>query len=145
MSSPACTGADLHRAGAGHECGTASTGPGACLLTVGGPRFDPASFCASATVIASASAFMSADVPTAGELAPALRSAPARPRRGSFVTLIVPDGIARVRLRSDDGETESAAVRNNVVVLHTRRGAPAAVRAKMDLLDANARRAEPAR
>jgi hypothetical protein len=127
------------------NAGTAGTGPGACLVTVGGPRFDPASFCASTRLIARASAFMSADVPAADELAEELRSAPKALRRGSFVKLIVPDGVARVRLRYRDGETESATVRNNVVVVHTRQGAPAAIHARMDLLGADGRNVRPTR
>jgi hypothetical protein len=47
--------------------------------------------------------------------------------------------------RYRDGETESATVRNNVVVVHTTQGAPAAIHARMDLLDANGRNVRPAR
>ncbi len=95
--------------------------PGACMVTVGGPKFDAAGLCASVREIPFAGAFVAAGVPAEGPLAADLRArgVPERYRRGTFVRLIVPDGVARVQMRFKvPGLTARAPVRANTAIAH---------------------------
>jgi hypothetical protein len=68
-----------------------------------------------------AGAFVAAGVPTEGPLADDLRErgVPKLERRGTFVRLIVPDGVARVQLRfRSAGVSTRVRVRANTAIAH---------------------------
>jgi hypothetical protein len=116
--------------------------PGACLVTVGGPRFDPASFCASVREIPRAGAFLACRIPTEGPLAKELLDGglPRKRLRGSFLTLIAPDGAAAFELRYRDGTARRAPVIDNTVLMTLPRSVAAATRARFSFFDARGRK-----
>jgi hypothetical protein len=89
--------------------------PGACMVTVGGPQYDAASLCASVREIPLAGVFIASGVPTEGPLADDLRKRGIKVR-GTFLRLIVPDGIAQVDMRFKGGKTATAYVRGNAAI-----------------------------
>jgi hypothetical protein len=91
--------------------------PGACLVTVGGPQYDAASLCASVREIPLAGVFIASGVPTDGPLADDLRKRGIKPA-GTFLRLIVPDGISQVDMRFAGGKKATAYVRGNAAIAH---------------------------
>jgi hypothetical protein len=115
--------------------------PGACIVTVGGPAFDPAGFCASVRELRTAGAFATVDVPRDGTLADELaaRGVPEPLRRGSYLKLIVPTASPTSR-RATATAPWRARVRGNTVILHVGRSSRTALRARFVFLDAQHRR-----
>jgi hypothetical protein len=89
--------------------------PGACMVTVGGPQYDAAALCASVREIPLAGVFIASGVPTEGPLADDLRRRGINVR-GTFLRLIVPDGITQVEMRFGGGKKATAFVRGNAAI-----------------------------
>ena len=111
--------------------------PGACLTSVAGLSFSPVGQCFSVEQIADGEAVATTEIPSAGDAANELARAglPANLRRGSYVSLVVPDGVATVELRYGDGQAVRERVTNNVVLAHSPRSAPAAMPASITFYD----------
>jgi len=113
--------------------------PGACLITVGGPQYDAASLCASVREIPLAGAFIASGVPTEGPLADDLRARGIKVR-GTFMRLIVPDGISEVGMRFESGASKRVAVRGNAAIARVAIGPEQAVNVRFAFYDAAGRR-----
>jgi hypothetical protein len=100
--------------------------PGACLVTVGGPQYDAASLCASVR-----------EVPLADDL----RKRGIKPA-GTFLRLIVPDGIAKVELRFETSKT-TVSVRANAAIAHVSLQPDATSRVRFVFFDAAGKRVRP--
>jgi hypothetical protein len=113
--------------------------PGACMVTVGGPDYDAAGVCASVREIRVAGAFVASLVPREGPLADDLakRGVPEKLRRGTFVRLIVPDGVASVEVTAGK-RVGRAEVRGNTAVVHVAGGL--AVKTRFKFFDAGGKR-----
>jgi hypothetical protein len=113
--------------------------PGACVVTVGGPRYDASGVCASVREIRVAGAFVASLVPREGPLADELatRGVPEKLRRGSFVRLIVPDGVASVEVTAG-ARKGRASVRGNTAVVHIAGGL--VVKTRIKFFDAAGKR-----
>jgi hypothetical protein len=84
---------------------------------VGRLRFDAAGQCFSVEQIAERQAFATTEVPADAGVQ----------RSGSYVSLVVPDGVASVELRYEDGEAVRQQVTNNTVIVHRPSPAPEAM------------------
>jgi hypothetical protein len=115
--------------------------PGACLVTVGGPQYDAAALCASVREIPLAGVFIASGVPTEGPLADDLRKRGIKPA-GTFLRLIVPDGIAKVELRFKTSKT-TVSVRGNAAIAHVSLQPEATTRVRFVFFDAAGKRVRP--
>jgi hypothetical protein len=115
--------------------------PGVCLKTVGGLEFDAAGQCFSVEQVADGDAVATTEVPTSGTAADQLADAgvDAAARSGSYVSLVVPDGVASVELRYGDGASVRAVAANNTVITHSTLPAPQAMPTSVVWYDANGR------
>jgi hypothetical protein len=116
--------------------------PGACLVTVGGPQYDAASLCASVREIPLAGAFVASGVPTEGELADDLRARGIK-TSGTFMRLIVPDGVARVEMRFKGGAKKFARVHGNAAIARVGLSPERAVYVTFAFFDADGKRVRP--
>lgn len=118
--------------------------PGACLTTVGGPpEFDPTGQCFSVEQIAGGHAIASSEITSRAADALDRAGLPEKTFRGSYVAMVVPDGVAMVKWRLDDGSWTTQNVSNNVVVAHVPRSAPGALPdSSVVWFDANGKRCE---
>lgn len=115
--------------------------PGACLVTVGGPRYDAASVCASVREIPHAGAFVASGVPTEGPLADDLRARGIK-TSGTFMRLIVPDGIATVQMRFK-AVTKTARVYGNAAIARVAVSPERAVDVRFAFFDSDGKRVRP--
>jgi hypothetical protein len=114
--------------------------PGACVVTVGGPQYDAAGVCASVREIPQAGAFVASGIPTEGPLADDLRARGLKPPTGTFVRLIVPDGISKVVARFPGGKVSRTRVVGNFALLLARTGPEDATSVRFAFYDARGRR-----
>jgi hypothetical protein len=117
--------------------------PGACLITVGGPQYDAASLCASVREIPLAGVFIASGVPTDGPLADDLRKRGIKPA-GTFLRLIVPDGIAKVQMRFKASKT-TVPVRGNAAIAHVSLQPDETTRVRFAFYDKAGKRVRPGR
>jgi hypothetical protein len=87
-------------------------------------------------------AFVASGVPTEGPLADDLRARDIK-ASGTFVRLIVPDGIARVEMRFKGGAKKRVKVRANTAIAHVGLGPEAAVYVTFAFFDADGKRVRP--
>jgi hypothetical protein len=113
--------------------------PGACMVTVGGPQYDAAGLCASVREIPQAGAFVASGVPTEGPLADDLRARGIK-TTGTFMRLIVPDGVARVEMRFKGGARKVARVHGNAAIARVGLGPERAVYVTFAFYDAAGKR-----
>jgi hypothetical protein len=112
--------------------------PGACMVTVGGPQYDAASLCASVREIPLAGVFIASGVPTTGPLADDLRKRGIK-TGGTFMRLIVPDGIARVEMRFKHG-FKRVRVQANTAIAHVALRPDQTSKVRFAFFDADGRR-----
>jgi hypothetical protein len=118
--------------------------PGACLVTVGGPQYDAASLCVSVREIPLAGAFVASGVPTEGPLADDLRRRGIK-ARGTFMRLIVPDGVAAVEMRFKGGAKKRVRVTGNAAIANVTVTPEAATDVRFVFYDADGDRVTPRR
>lgn len=116
--------------------------PGACLVTVGGPKYDAASLCVSVREIPQAGAFIASGVPTEGPLADDLRKRGIK-TSGTFMRLIVPDGITEVDMRFKSGATKRVSVRANAAIARVALGPEPAVNVRFTFYGPDGKRVRP--
>jgi hypothetical protein len=113
-------------------------------VIVGGPQYDAAGVCASVREIPQAGAFVASGVPTEGPLADDLRKRGIK-ASGTFVRLIVPDGIARVDMRFKGGAKATAFVRGNAALANVAVTPEVAVKVRFVFRGPDGKRVRPGR
>jgi hypothetical protein len=117
--------------------------PGACVVTVGGPQYDAQSVCASVREIPLAGVFVASGIPTEGPLADDMRARGLKPPKGTFVRVIVPDGIAKVVARFPGGKVSRTRVVGNFALLLARTGPEEATDVRFAFYDRDGKRVTP--